>query len=49
MAIALAVGAVLNVVILLVLGGLTIYKFVQPEGVVFEAPLQQKTKHPTGE
>ena len=38
MAVALAGGAILNVIFLLILGGFTVYKFVQPEETQFEAP-----------
>ena len=38
MAVALAGGAILNVIFLLILGGFTVYKLVQPEETQFEAP-----------
>ncbi|MGB0373112.1 MAG: hypothetical protein ACPGN3_17425 [Opitutales bacterium] len=43
---ALVVGAVLNVLLLLILGGMTVYKFVQPEEVSFEAPPALKPIEP---
>ena len=46
MAIALAAGAILNIIFLVVLGGFTIYKFVQPEEVQFEAPTPLKPVEP---
>ena len=38
MVVALTVGAIETVIIVFILGGLTVYKFIQPEEVALTAP-----------
>lgn len=44
---AIAIGAVINVIVLLILGGVTVYKFVTPEEVALQAPPPLKAIEPT--